>query len=143
MIQSPPVKVEDQSAVGSWLAACGLRMSDWFERWFPDAFALALLAVIVIYIGCIGIGSSPIQTAQWFGAGFWDLVNFTMQMTMIVVSGYALATARPVYVLILKIAAIPKTAKGGETIHLILEATDAGTPALTRYQRVMITVREK
>jgi short-chain fatty acids transporter len=106
------VKVEDQSAVGSWLAACGLRMSDWFERWFPDAFALALVAVIVIYIACVGIGSSPIQTAQWFGAGFWDLVNFTMQMTMIVVSGYALATARPVYVLILKIAAIPKTAKG-------------------------------
>lgn len=38
---------------------------------------------------------------------------------------------------------IPKDAVGGQTIHLILEATDNGTPALTTYQRVIITVRNK
>ena len=38
---------------------------------------------------------------------------------------------------------IPTDARGGQTIHLILEATDQGTPALTRYQRVLITVRNK
>ena len=31
-------------------------------------------------------------------------------------------------------------AKEGDTIHLILEVTDAGSPALTRYQRVIATV---
>jgi short-chain fatty acids transporter len=106
------VKVEEKTPMGSWLAASGLRLSDWFERWFPDAFALALVAVIVIYLACVAIGSSPVQTAQWFGAGFWDLVNFTMQMTMIIVSGYALATAPPVYAIICRIAAVPRTAKG-------------------------------
>jgi short-chain fatty acids transporter len=92
---------------GSWLAATGLRLSEWFERWFPDAFALALTAVLIVYAACVGIGNSPIQTAQWFGAGFWDLVAFTMQMTMIIVSGYALATAPPVYGVIRRMAAIP------------------------------------
>lgn len=38
---------------------------------------------------------------------------------------------------------IPQDAVAGQTIHLILEATDNGTPALTRYQRVIITVRSK
>ena len=38
---------------------------------------------------------------------------------------------------------IPKNAVGGQTIHMILEAKDDGTPALTRYQRIIITVREK
>jgi hypothetical protein len=38
---------------------------------------------------------------------------------------------------------IPKDAVGGQTIHLILEATDNGTPALTTYQRMIITVRTK
>jgi hypothetical protein len=38
---------------------------------------------------------------------------------------------------------IPKDAIPGQTIHLILEATDNGTPAITRYQRIIITVRGK
>ena len=37
---------------------------------------------------------------------------------------------------------IPKDAKVGQTIHIILEVTDDGAPALTRYQRVIVTVRE-
>ncbi len=35
---------------------------------------------------------------------------------------------------------IPVDAAPGQTIHMILEATDSGTPALTRYQRIIITV---
>jgi hypothetical protein len=36
---------------------------------------------------------------------------------------------------------VPKEAVPGQTIHVILEATDNGSPALARYQRVIITVR--
>jgi hypothetical protein len=36
---------------------------------------------------------------------------------------------------------IPKDAKTGQTIHIILEARDNGSPALTSYQRVIVTVR--
>ncbi len=36
---------------------------------------------------------------------------------------------------------VPPDAASGQTIHLILEATDDGTPSLTRYQRVVVTVR--
>jgi short-chain fatty acids transporter len=42
-------------------------------------------------------GNSPVQSAAWFGAGFWDLVNFTMQMTLIIITGYSVATAPPIY----------------------------------------------
>lgn len=35
---------------------------------------------------------------------------------------------------------VPDDAKPGQTIHIILEATDNGTPPLTRYERVVITV---
>ena len=38
---------------------------------------------------------------------------------------------------------IPEDARTGQTIHLILEATDNGKPALTRYQRVVVTVRDR
>ena len=101
-----------EPSAGSWLATAGLRLSAWFERWFPDAFALALVAVLVVFTGTLLVGSSPAQSAEWFGAGFWDLVAFTMQMTMIIVSGYAVATAPPVYRVIRRIAAIPSTPRG-------------------------------
>ena len=36
---------------------------------------------------------------------------------------------------------VPADATEGQTIHLILEATDNGTPALTRYQRLVVRVQ--
>ena len=94
------------------LADMGLRLSDWFERWFPDAFALALLAVAIVFAATVATGSSVTQTAQWFGSGFWDLVAFTMQMSMIIVTGYAVATSAPVYAVIRRMASVPKTGPG-------------------------------
>jgi len=38
---------------------------------------------------------------------------------------------------------IPKDARIGDTIHIILEVTDSGIPRLTRYQRVIVNVIEK
>ena len=38
---------------------------------------------------------------------------------------------------------IPNDATGGQTIHLIFEATDNGTPSLTKYQRIMIIVKNR
>ena len=38
---------------------------------------------------------------------------------------------------------IPKDAAPGQTIHVIIDATDDGSPALTRYQRVIVTIRNK
>ena len=36
---------------------------------------------------------------------------------------------------------VPDDAKVGQTINVILEGTDNGTPALTRYQRVVLTIQ--
>lgn len=36
---------------------------------------------------------------------------------------------------------VPADAVSGQTIHLVLEATDNGEPALTRYHRVIVTVK--
>src|SRR5918993_237062 len=105
----PPV---DDTPAHSSLDAIGLRLSDWFERWFPDAFALALLAVALVFVATLATGRSVVQSAQWFGAGFWDLVAFTMQMSMIIVTGYAVATSAPVYAVIRWMAAVPTTGRG-------------------------------
>ena len=38
---------------------------------------------------------------------------------------------------------VPADAKPGDTIHLIAEVTDSGKPPLTRYARVIVTVKGK
>jgi short-chain fatty acids transporter len=96
----------------SRLAALGLRLSEFFERWFPDAFALALVAAGVVFSASVAVSGSAVQSARWFGAGFWDLVAFTMQVTLIIVTGIAVATAPPVYAVITRLAAVPKTGRG-------------------------------
>ena len=103
---SPPAVAQ------SGLAAIGLTLSEWFENWFPDAFALAIVAVAAVAGASVMIGNSPIQTAQWFGAGYWDLVAFTMQVTMLIISGYALASAPPVHAVIRRLAGLPKSGRG-------------------------------
>ncbi|HET8697194.1 MAG TPA: TIGR00366 family protein [Gammaproteobacteria bacterium] len=99
------------AAEGS-LARVGLKLSDWFEKWFPDAFVLALSAVAVVFVACLAAGNSVLDTAQRFGSGFWDLVAFTIQMSMIVITGYAVATSPPVYAVIRKLAALPRSGRG-------------------------------
>jgi short-chain fatty acids transporter len=104
--------VPAESSENSALARLGLRLSDWFEKWFPDAFALALCAVAIVFVASLLAGSSLLDTAQSFGTGFWDLTTFTLQMSMIVVTGYAVATAPPVYRVIRALAAVPSTGRG-------------------------------
>jgi short-chain fatty acids transporter len=111
-----------QSPESTGLARLGLKLSDWFEKWFPDAFALALSAVAIVFVASVSVGvaqggvgsliGSVLDTAQWFGAGFWGLVNFTLQMSMIVVTGYAVATAPPVYRVVRLLASVPATGRG-------------------------------
>ena len=105
-------KPQETAQESSSLASLGLTLSDWFERWFPDAFALALAAAAVIAAASMLAGSTALETAQRFGAGFWDLGTFTLQMSMIIVTGYAVATAPPVYKLIRGLATFPSTGRG-------------------------------
>lgn len=106
------MSADTQRTEGSPLARLGIKLSDWFEKWFPDAFALALAAVAVVFVASLAAGSGVLVTAQRFGAGFWDLVAFTMQMSMIVVTGYAVATAPPVYKVVQMLARLPATGRG-------------------------------
>ena len=84
----------------------------WSERWFPDAFAFAVLAVAVVAIGAVGIGVAPLAVAQNFGSGFWGLIPFTMQMSFIIIGGYVVADSPPVARLVQRLAAVPKTGRG-------------------------------
>jgi short-chain fatty acids transporter len=98
----------DESSANA-LARFGMRLADWSERWFPDAFVFALLAVIIVFVAALFAGSPARELVREFGDGFWNLIPFTMQMAIIIVGGYVVATSPPVSGLIRWLATVPKS----------------------------------
>lgn len=82
------------------------------ERYFPDAFVFALIAVLVVFAFGMAIGEPVTELVTAFGQGFWVLVPFTMQMTLIIIGGFVVASSRPCSALIARLASIPKTSRG-------------------------------
>ncbi|GAA1905055.1 TIGR00366 family protein [Nocardioides lentus] len=83
------------------------RSAEWTEKWFPDAYVFALAGVVIVSLAAMANGSSPVTVATEFGNGFWDLAEFTLQMAMVVLTGYVVATSAPVARLIARLAQVP------------------------------------
>lgn len=82
------------------------------ERFVPDAYVFALLATVLVALAALIHGSSPAQIADAWGGTFWELLPFTLQMALIVITGHVLASAGPVRRVVLTLAALPTSARG-------------------------------
>jgi short-chain fatty acids transporter len=112
-IDLPPQKpAGDSAAFSALFSRLGSVVSDWSERWFPDAFVVAVLAAIIVFFAGCFMGVPAPDMVRYFGEGFWSLIPFTMQMVMIIVGGYVVATAPPVYKIIRWLAKMPATPQG-------------------------------
>jgi short-chain fatty acids transporter len=100
----------------SALARFGLALASWSERWFPDPLVFALLGILIVFITGLCLKQSPKQLAFQGGKNFWTLVPFTMQMVMIIIGGYVVATTPLVSRLIRALARMPKTGRGAIAI---------------------------
>ena len=104
MVDTPALEQQREPAA----IRLGLAISDWTERWFPDAFIFALVGIVIVFVAGLLLGRSPAQMTLYFGGGFWSLIPFTMQMALIVIFGYVVASSPPVYRLVQWLATIPK-----------------------------------
>jgi short-chain fatty acids transporter len=109
------MKVETDSGTeqrAGRLESLGVALADWSQRWFPDAFVFALLALIIVFVAGILSGSRFWDVVDYFGQGFWSLIPFTVQMVMIIVGGYVVAVSPPVSRIIRRLSRIPRTPRG-------------------------------
>ena len=95
------------------VARLALALTAWTERWVPDAFVFALIAtVVVVGAGLLATPSTLGQVIDGWGGGFWDLIPFTLQMSLVIITGHVLATSRPMRRLIRGVARLPATPRG-------------------------------
>jgi short-chain fatty acids transporter len=101
------------------LARLAARFTAWAERWIPDAYVFALAATVLVVGAAFASLTQtlpPLDAAarivRTWGGGFWELLPFTLQMALVIITGSVVATTRPVARLIAWLASVPKTAKG-------------------------------
>lgn len=63
------------------------------ERWLPDPYVLVLLLTLVAAAAAMLVErQAPVAVLRAWGGGFWGLLAFSMQMLLVLVTGYMLAS---------------------------------------------------
>ena len=80
------------------------------ERYLPDPYIFVLLLTIVAALAAMLFEQrSPLAVMQYWGDGFWGLLSFSMQMLLVLVTGFMLANSPPIKRLLDRLAATART----------------------------------
>ena len=88
----------------------GKKFTDIFQKNMPDAFVFALaLTIIIAFTAYFWMDTTPIKViASWYD-GFWILLEFGMQMVLLVITGFSIALSPLVKIAIDRLATLIKT----------------------------------
>ncbi|MBN7814254.1 short-chain fatty acid transporter [Algoriphagus pacificus] len=90
----------------------GERFTEIFKKYLPDAFVFALALTLITAISALlWTEASIMDTIEAWYQGFWMLLEFGMQMILLLVTGYSIALATPVKRFLFKITQFIKTPK--------------------------------
>ena len=80
------------------------------ERYLPDPYIFVLLLTLVTFVLAVVIqNQTPLTTIQQWGDGFWGLLTFSMQMLLVLVTGFMLACTPLVKALLERLASLAKS----------------------------------
>lgn len=80
------------------------------QKYLPDPFTIAWLITLVVCVMALGITrTAPLDIVHYWGSSFFDILGFAMQMTLVVVTGYALAVSKFVHNFLKYLVRLPKT----------------------------------
>ena len=80
------------------------------ERYLPDPFIFVILLTLLSFIvASIFTPSSPVQVLAAWGGGFWNLLQFAMQMLLVLLTGYMLASTPVMRHLLTTLATLANT----------------------------------
>jgi len=80
------------------------------QKYLPDPFTIAWLITLLVCVMALTITrTAPLKIVTDWGSHFFGILAFAMQMTLVVVTGYALAMSKYVRNFLKMLVAIPKT----------------------------------
>ena len=86
--------------------------TEWSMRWIPDSMVFVLSLTAIVYLMALGLTKhGPLELVDDYAKGFWLLLTFAMQMSIMMITGFVIADAKPVKRAIIALIDWPKTAR--------------------------------
>ena len=90
----------------------GQSMAAWSFKYIPDPSIFAVLLTFLAFgLGLLLTPSSPMEIVQYWYKGFWELLTFSMQMVLIVVTASVVADAPMISRWITAVAQLPRNSR--------------------------------
>ncbi len=103
------------------LSRLAIRLSDLTGRYVPGAFTIALLLTFFTFaLALAATPAGPGDVVIAWGNGFWTLVPFAMQMTLVVLSGYLVSTAPVMERAFARLASLARTPRGAVVLMALV-----------------------
>ncbi len=81
------------------------------DKYLPDPYIFVLLLTLLVFAAAmLGQQKTPVEVLGYWGSGFWNLLSFSMQMLLVLVAGFMLASSPPVKKLLDAIASLAHSA---------------------------------
>jgi short-chain fatty acids transporter len=117
-------RMEETKGGFDFLKDWGEGLTRWTERWIPDALVIVIILSLITYVLAliwgfkpeVGIGTRAFESIKAWGNGFWVLLEFAMQMCLIMMTGYILACTPVVRKLMDGISGWPNTEKPWQAV---------------------------
>lgn len=88
------------------------------ERYLPDPFIFVLILTLVTFVAAVIVEQqSPVTVIEQWGSGIWGLLTFSMQMLLVLVTGFMLANTPLMKALLSRLAMLGNTP--GKAIVLV------------------------
>ncbi len=109
--------MENKKQPGGWITT----LSSWSQRFIPDAFPLVLiLTLLVAVLALVFTESTPLSVLQNWYDGFWSMLSFTINIVMLMFTGFLVANSKPVNKLLLQVAKIPNSTSAAVLLFMIV-----------------------
>ena len=93
------------------------------QRWLPEPFIFAILLTFVAALVAMPLcHQTPLEVVEHWGDGVWNLLEFAMQMALVLVCGSALAAAPVIKRAINAMARVPQSAPSAIALVTVVSA---------------------
>jgi len=93
-------------------------------RWIPDSFSIACLLTLLTFAMGMTLGrATPGQTLDAWGAGFWELLPFSMQIAVVIFAGYLVSVSPVMTRLLDGLARLPRSPRQAVAWTAVLSMT--------------------